>query len=125
MDRTLSQQMLTYMRSGTVPVASPLEVQTEGLQALARYLELEGWSLATGVPVQGMHVPIRVEREGGGPPVFVGLRPALIDRAAAAVSHPLSELAERAGARCVLLNDYVVSRDLPTAYQRFRSALGV
>jgi hypothetical protein len=119
MDRSLASQLVHYMRTGTPPSVAPLLTQTDALRALARYLELEGGTITLGASIHGLLVPLLVQAPGG--PVVVGTHPALLELQAAEQQHPLQQEALALKARLLLVNDYVLSRDLPTAYQRFRS----
>ena len=77
------------------------------LAPLAQWLRLEGWDIGSdrdaalyARPSQGAtHIPI-------------GVYPALIDQDQARALHPLNARAD-----AVVLPDFVVSRDLPAAYQ--------
>ena len=53
----------------------------------------------------------------------VGVYPALLNETLKEFDHPLKALNPRDGVCVVLLNDYIVARDLPTAYANFRDAL--
>jgi hypothetical protein len=118
MDRRLASRMLQYMRHGVVPAPEPLDTQAELLAPLGRYLELEGWDVALDGVLGQLRVPMIVQSASG--PVFVGVYPALLDSAFAAREHPVRRLTP-APRSVVLINDYVLSRDLPSAYQRFRN----
>jgi len=59
-------------------------------------------------------VPLVAESSTGGNPVLVGTYPALLTRSEAVKLHQLGLSAEDA---VVLLPDYLVEQDLPSAYQ--------
>jgi predicted RecB family endonuclease len=71
-------------------------------------LELEGWD------VKGAGVPLHAIPKEGGAGVAIGTYPALLAREAAATRHFLSG---HSGEKVVLLPDYLVEQDLPSAYQ--------
>jgi hypothetical protein len=52
--------------------------------------------------------------------IAVGTYPALLDKEASNFDHPLYGLDGEDDVAISLLAEYVVSRDLPTAYQQFR-----
>jgi len=107
LDRRLALQLLRYFRTGAVPpFASPAE-QTRILRPLTRFLELEGWSAApdsTGAM-----------RFTGPRAMTVAVYPALLARDAADANHPTEPPDDE---RRVLLPDYLVDHDLPSAYQQ-------
>jgi ATP-dependent helicase YprA (DUF1998 family) len=108
LDRRLGLQLLRYARLGEKPIVASLEGQRKTLAPLARFLELEGWSLSSdGVPL------LAIPKEGG-PGVAVGTYPALLEKETAEKKHFLSG---RSGVNVVLLPDYLIEQDLPSAYQ--------
>jgi hypothetical protein len=94
---------------GEVPAMAPLEAQRRQLAPLRRFLELEGWEVE-----QEGH-PLVVRR--GGRAVAVRTYPALLDSDAPGFVRP-------PGFDGVLLRDYVVTRDLPAAYDELRRVIG-
>lgn len=107
LDRRLALQLLQYFRTGKVPAfASPSE-QSRALRPLARFLELEGWTVATDAS--------GALRCDGTRSMTVGIYPALLAGDVAEASHPT--VASSAAPR-VILPDYLVEHDLPSAYQR-------
>jgi hypothetical protein len=114
LDRRLGLQLLRYARAGTVPAIEPVDKQATRLQALARYLQLEGWSV-TPARSGDEAVPLLAIPRNAGITVAVGTFPALLNSDAAVDLHQLSAFKS---ARHVLLPDYLVEWDLPSAYQR-------
>jgi hypothetical protein len=107
LDRRLALQLLRFFRTGAVPAFASAADQSLQLRPLARYLELEGWK--TAIDSSGALL-------GSGPrSISVGLYPALLASDVAEATHPT--VASSPGQR-VLLPDYLVERDLPSAYQR-------
>lgn len=130
LDRHLAAQLLAYAKDGTAPPVPSISEQAWQLTPLHRYLELEGWESRLSTTMAGVEVPLLVklpESGGGGTTRFVavGTYPALLDRNADEFVHPLQALDGVDEVNVILLNDYVVARDLPTAYQRFRREVGV
>jgi hypothetical protein len=117
LDRHLAGDLLRYALTGRAPELASVEDQAERLLGLARYLELEGWRVTYPVPTPG--VPLLVG--GGTTSVAVGTYPALLRRSAVQGQH--SAGLGTPARRTVLLNEYVVSRDLPTAYAMLRREL--
>jgi len=85
------------------------------LRPLARFLELEGWNVKPLARACGLVVPLLAISTRGGPPVVVGTYPSLVSRAEVEKSHYL----RAASSNAVLLPDYLVEQDLPSAYQEF------
>jgi hypothetical protein len=102
-----------------------IEKQAWQLRPLERFLQLEGWQSEENAIVAGTLVPLAI-RSAEKPDTFVvGTYPALLDRDAEAFNHPLHELDGEDDVKLILLNDFVVSRDLPTAYREFRKQAGL
>lgn len=114
LDRLVALQLLQYGRQGEVPMPGSVADQASALAALKRYLDLEGWTTTSDASEGG--VPLLASRPSDRLSIAVGTRPALVDPNDAAFTHPLHALDADAGTIVVLLNEYVVARDLPTAY---------
>ena len=100
-------RLLRYFRSGAVPNFANADAQARVLRPLARFLELEGWKVTTEETGA-----LRCE---GQRAMTVGVHPALVASDAAEADHPT---VAPPGAPRVLLPDYLVEHDLPSAYQR-------
>jgi hypothetical protein len=124
LDRFLAKDMLTYARYGTAPVVAEIEKQAWQLRPLERYLQLEGWQSEENAVVSGRRVPLVIRSEEAADTFAVGTYPALLDRNAEQFGHPLHELDGEDDVKLILLNDFVVSRDLPSAYREFRRQAG-
>jgi ATP-dependent helicase YprA (DUF1998 family) len=107
LDRRLGLQLLRFFRTGAVPPFAAAAEQARTLRPLKRFLELEGWTTATDSS--------GALRGEGARTMTVGVYPALLALNAAEKRHPT---ASPSGAPRVLLPDYLVERDLPSAYQR-------
>lgn len=110
LDRRIAITLLRYARFGELPEIKPVGSQTDTLGPLRRFLELEGWS-TTSDPALGHPL---AATDADGRRVIVGTYPALLDRETAENSHPVTATGQEV---LVLLPDYVVERDLPSAYQ--------
>jgi hypothetical protein len=107
LDRRLAFQLLQFFRTGAIPPFASAAGQSQTLRPLARFLELEGWTTTT-------------DSSGGlvcsGPrAITVGVYPALVAGDVAEATHPTTSSGR---ASRVLLPDYLVEHDLPSAYQR-------
>jgi len=107
LDRRLALQLLRFFRTGYVPPFASVAEQTRALRPLARFFELEGWKTSTDSS--------GALRCDGPRSMTIGVYPALLDSRAAEADHPT---ANQSDAPRVILPDYLVERDLPSAYQR-------
>jgi hypothetical protein len=106
LDRRLAYQLLRFFRTSQVPsFLDPVE-QSKTLRPLARYFELEGWKVS--VAKDGS------TRCEGPRTLSIGAYPALLAREFARATHPLVNANQP---NTVLLPDYLVEHDLPSAYQ--------
>ncbi len=130
LDRHLAAQMLRYVQEDTLPIAATMAKQRQQLAPLRRYLELEGWQMSLTHTIGDVEIPLLV-----APParsqnrrlqqIVIGTYPVLLNRAHSEFRHPLNSVEATNTAILVLLRDYVVTRDLPTAYQEIRRAVGL
>lgn len=107
LDRRLASQLLLFFRTGQAPSFPTATEQTRSLRPLKRFLELEGW--ATDTEASG------ALRANGSRALTVGVYPALLQSDVAELHHPTAATGD---ATRVLLPDYLVEHDLPSAYQR-------
>jgi hypothetical protein len=108
LDRRLGLQLLRYAWFSEQPsIPSPGE-QRNTLEPLARFLNLEGWS------VKWADSALVATSEHGSKPVAIGTYPALLAKAEAERRHANLH---HSGGIPILLPDYLVERDLPSAYQ--------
>jgi hypothetical protein len=108
LDRRLAADLLAYFRRGACPTFAPREEQAQTLRPLARFLTLEGWSTESND-----RIPLRAVSNGGRI-LTVGTYPALVNAEFAREHH---DLPSTSGVMRVLLPDYLVEHDLPSAYQ--------
>jgi hypothetical protein len=108
LDRRLGLQLLRYARFTEQPSIPSSGEQRNTLEPLARFLKLEGWSVTEA------GAALVATPEAGSKPAAIATYPALLSKAEAenrqALSHHLSGIP-------ILLPDYLVERDLPSAYQ--------
>lgn len=107
LDRRLALQLLRFFRTGAVPPFAPADEQARILRPLARFLELEGW---TTTPEAGGALRCNKPRS-----MTVGVYPAFLASDFAEADHPGVPSLD---VPRVLLPDYLVEHDLPSAYQR-------
>ena len=110
LDRRLALTLLRYARLDQTPAVAPLSQQAATLAPLMRFLELEGWQLTSAAE---SHAPATATSPSGAV-VALGTYPSLLASDEAERVHPL---AQSAGGRVVLLPDYLIERDLPSAYR--------
>jgi hypothetical protein len=115
-DRRLGLKLLHYARTGNTPQIAPITEQATCLEPLSRFLALEGWSISTLAKIGQVVAPLIAERPTDGRAVLVGTYPALLSRDAVATRHELRKTSNKV---VVLLPDYLVEQDLPSAYQEF------
>ena len=108
LDRRLGLQLLRYARFSEEPSIPSSRSRGTTLEPLARFLELEGWT------VTWKDAALIATPDGGSKPVAIGTYPALLSKAEAEKRHPYSH---HSGGTPILLPDYLVERDLPSAYQ--------
>jgi len=108
LDRRLGLQLLRYARFSVQPSIPASGEQRNTLEPLARFLTLEGWS------VKWADSALVATPENGSKAVAIGTYPALLAKAEAEKRHALSR---HSGGIPILLPDYLVERDLPSAYQ--------
>jgi ATP-dependent helicase YprA (DUF1998 family) len=110
LDRGLAMTLVRFMRSKAPPAPHSADRQRALLAPLAHYLALEGWvvssATAPGRPL--------VAKGKGGEVRVIGVYPALIAHGTGVAQLGLSTGVGEAG---VGLSDYVLTRDLPTAYK--------
>ena len=129
LDRKLAAQVLYYAKTGIAPAIFPATDQARQLASLRRFLELEGWQSEQSREISGVQVPILISPNTKGQNASrqyaVGTYPALLDPVAEGFDHPLYELDGNDKVRVILLSDYIVDRDLPTAYHQLLAKMRV
>jgi len=98
LDRSLAWDLASYIRSGALPDAMPLDVQRSHLAPLSEMLAMAGWSIADGIAVKAGLGGVRVD---------IAVCPSLVD-----CEPRMSEN----GVRRFTFTPYELSRDLPSAF---------
>jgi hypothetical protein len=115
LDRGLGAALLRYILDGTTPERGELEAQARRLKPLRRMFELEGFVCRSDAALKGQEVPLLLETNRGRK-VAIGTYHGLLDQNQEGFDHPLESLESNgSGARVVLLNEYLLSRNLPAA----------
>jgi ATP-dependent helicase YprA (DUF1998 family) len=123
LDRFLAIALLRYLLSGELPRTDDLPAQQRALQGLNRMLSLDGYHCEEGVFVDGVEVPLLVTT-AEGERVAIGSFHGLLDRDHPGFDHPLHDLDvsdDLEGVRTI--NEYLLQRNLPAAYQEAKEAL--
>lgn len=113
LDRSLAMTLLNYLYRGVVPTCKDLDRQADSLFGLKRMLAMEGISSQQAKDVNGINCPLFIPK--GNKAVVVGTYNGLLDNRWAYNHHPLNKLAS-ANTKVVLLNEYLLSRNLPVAH---------
>ncbi|KAF0246874.1 MAG: hypothetical protein FD180_233 [Planctomycetota bacterium] len=122
LDRHLAATLFNWMMSGSLPPSSDVESQEKRLSSLRRMLELEGFRCASGSPQAGIPVPLTIQINQRT--VAVGSYHGLVDAGSRSYVHPLQkQLADQGRIKIHLINEYLLDRNLPGAYQQVRTVL--
>jgi hypothetical protein len=114
LDRRTGAQLLRHALTGSLPAELSIRDQARALSPLKRMLELDGFSCQAEARYAGKTVPVLVSK--GKRQLALGIRSGLLD--ASWNQHSLSSLA--AGKRAVLLNEFILRRNLPDEHQLIR-----
>jgi ATP-dependent helicase YprA (DUF1998 family) len=117
LDRHLALDLLRFARRGEIPGIESVAQQSLTLNPLARFLELEGWTISMDFQQEQISAPL-LGIAPSGTTVAIGTYPAMISRLHASKNHPLGRYHLHP---IVMVPDYVVDRDLPAAYQYITS----
>ncbi|MGX9147282.1 DEAD/DEAH box helicase [Mesorhizobium sp. 128a] len=117
LDRNLGAELLRYALDDTLPEEKAPEAQATLLRNLRRLLELESFDCSSPENVQGVTVPLVVRHLDRQ--VAVGLRPALL--APEWQDHSFGGL--KAGTATIVLNEFILGRNLPDEHQMVRKAV--
>lgn len=116
LDRKLGAQLLRFALTGRLPTEATLKEQAAQLAQLSRLLKLDGYNCEWEVNLGGSVVPLLVEK--GGKKLAIGVKPSLLEDGWD--EHSLCRLQDT---RVRILNDYILSRNLPDEHQLIRNAL--
>jgi len=129
LDRHLAAQIIKYATLGVMPTVVSISEQANQLTSLQRYLELKGLASGLGNTLNGTKVPLLTSNAAAAKrdrrSIVVGTYPALLDINDIGFAHPLHALDGEDGVMVILLNDYIVARDLPSSYQLFCRDSGI
>lgn len=117
LDRNLAAELLRYALDGTLPKEKGASEHANLLKNLGRMLELEGLFCSGPVNVGGVAVPLVVTN--GKRQVLVAIRPALLEPEWG--GHSLAQLP--LSTPPVLLNEFVLGRNLPDEHQLVRGKI--
>jgi hypothetical protein len=116
LDRKLASALMAYAIDGVAPQPGDVESQAAMLAPLMRMLELDGITCMSPSTTNGQRVPL-VARGASGNELSIGVFNGLLDDAAIAGSHPVTH----GGGDVLLLNEYLLTRNLPAAYDRIKA----
>jgi MrfA Zn-binding domain/Helicase conserved C-terminal domain len=119
LDRHVGAQLLRYALYNETPREPELNVQIARMSPLKRLLELDGFTCRNSVNVGDIVVPLMVER--GGRNLAVGVQSGLLVETWQ--DHSLKRLINAGRARGVVLNDYILRRNLPDEHQLIRDLI--
>ena len=121
LDRHVAAQLLRYAMFDVVPPEPEVDFQIARLGPLKRMLQLDGFTCHDGANVAGVTVPLSVERNGRS--LAVGLQSGLLTDAWD--QHTLTSAMNAGRLRAVVLNDYILRRNLPDQHQLIRGEMGL
>jgi DEAD/DEAH box helicase/Domain of unknown function (DUF1998)/Helicase conserved C-terminal domain len=117
LDRRVAAQLLRYARFGQAPQEESLGKQASDLTALSRLLELDGYVCTAETAVGAGRVPVLVEKDGNS--LAIGIKSGLLDETWR--EHTL----ERTNSiPTLILNDFILRRNLPDEHQLVRERFG-
>jgi len=123
LDRHLGSALLRFMLHNVVPRTGDVGAQQQALAPLQRMLAMDGYRCESPASIDGVVVPLVVRTKNAA--LALGTYSGLLDRDAPAFEHPLSDaLDARDDIKLKLLNEFLLSRNLPGAYQVVKDALG-
>jgi len=121
LDRHLAAAILRYMRDGMAPRVADAATQAGRLRALSKMCALDGYNCEARASVGDVTVPLLVG--AGQRRLAVGTYHGLLD--SAEIDHPLKTMMARGNVQVLDLNEYLLDRNLPAAYDRVKRAIGV
>jgi hypothetical protein len=121
LDRHVAAQLLRYAMYDETPPEPEIIAQIARLGPLKRMLQLDGFTCRDGVNIAGVTAPLLVERDGRS--LAVGLQSGLLTDAWD--QHTLKSAINAGRLRGVVLNDYILRRNLPDQHQLIRGEIGL
>lgn len=119
LDRRVAAQLLRYVRFGEIPKEEAVAKQAADLIALRRLLELDGFHCTAEASVEAGPVPVLVEKDGNR--LAIGVKSGLLDESWQ--DHSL-EQAATGSIPTLILNDFILRRNLPDEHQLIREYFG-
>jgi hypothetical protein len=114
LDRHLAQSVLAYALDGTLPSLEDWEHQRRVLAQLGRFLELSGVTTDYTVPAGNIPIPLVLRRNGRA--LAIGTCHGLYGETGAA-THPLRSAANHVGFPIEIVNEYLLTRNLPAVHR--------
>jgi ATP-dependent helicase YprA (DUF1998 family) len=121
LDRNLALTLLNYLLNGAVPATDDFDLQVSRLAPLKRMLELDKYTCNTLTSCQGTTVPLLVQE--GNRALAIGSYNGLLNDKSLEFHHPLEELDGAEHTRVLLINEYLLTRNLPGAYDEVKRLL--
>jgi Domain of unknown function (DUF1998) len=121
LDRHVAAQLLRYAMYDEPPREPEIDLQILRLAPLKRMLELDGFSCRSKVEIAGVTVPLVVERDGRS--LAIGIQSGLLT--GSWQQHTLRQAINAGRLRGVILNDYILRRNLPDEHQLIRGEMGL
>lgn len=123
LDRHLGSALLKFMLQDVIPKTGDVRAQQQALAPLQRMLALDAYQCESQGNIDGVPIPLLVRTTKGT--LALGTYSGLLDRDAPNFQHPLSDVLDaRDDVRLKLLSEFLLSRNLPGAYQLVKDALG-
>ena len=116
LDRQLASALMAYAIDGVVPQPDNVNSQAAKLAPLRRMLELDGIACNSPSSTNAQPVPL-LARGASGNGLSIGVFNGLLDDAVIAGLHPVTQ----EGGDVLLLNEYLLTRNLPAAYDRIKA----
>jgi hypothetical protein len=118
LDRHVGAQLLRYALFGEAPKDPEIDAQVAQLAPLKRLLELDGFTCGSAIPTGNTTGPLVAKRNGVTR--IIGIQSGLLDLAAP--GGPLKQLIQSGAVQGLVLNEYILRRNLPDEHQLVRDA---
>jgi ATP-dependent helicase YprA (DUF1998 family) len=119
LDRRVAGQLLRYARFGKIPDEESVAEQAAHLRALKRLLELDEYKCTSNAPNGKAQAPVLVEKNAKS--LALGVKSGLLDDTWR--GHSL-QTGQSGGAPHIILNDFILRRNLPDEHQLIRQSFG-
>jgi len=118
LDRHLASSLMRYALYGELPIIQGGD-QSRLLDRLRRLLELDGVECVSEAPIEGSVVPLLANKNGRR--IAIGVRSALLDKNE--FDHELFELDHLTDLNVRVLNQFILSKNLPDIHHEIRELL--